>query len=270
MLKSIVSVFLTSVVVMFFAVAPASAQKKEKPAQQTAPRPANPTPKDPKIVAADAPPPQQPALALNVPELKFGAQGVGVQSCMYVNITNTSAAAQTMIALSTDDEKNYSIPSPSHQMLPISIQPRTNVTISVCFKPGKIGDYKTRLVIKTPQDSFVIPVEGKAIRPEDVGKLPKTDLSISKGKKKRTWNIKLQLVSPAKITLQLSDELGAMKMSFLSNDFKNEGAYEFLFNGTDKDKKKLPPGKYYLRCVIEDIARGNVVTKFTKVIEIPD
>ena len=140
------------------------------------------------------------------------------------------------------------------------------MTISVCFKPEKTGEFKTRLVIKTPQDSTVIPVDGKGIKPEDVGKLPKTEFSVSK--KKHEWRMKLQLVSPAKINLALFDDLGLSKVTFLNNDFKNEGLYEIPFDGLDKDKHKLPEGNYYIRCMIEDIARGSMMTKFTKKIEI--
>ena len=249
----------------------AFAQKKVKSKVATTvstPAPASipATPTSPTYVSIDAEP-VPPPFTFNISELHFGSQGIGVESCMYVTITNSSAAAQTMTGLSVDDEKQYSIPSPSHQMLPISIQPKSNLTISVCFKPGKVGQFKTRLVIKSSVDSSVIPVDGKGIKPEDVGKLPKTEFSVTK-KKKHEWNIKLQLVSPAKINLQLFDDLGVSKFSFLNNDFKNEGLYEIPFNGLDKDKQKIPEGKYYLRCVVEDIARGNMTTKFTKVIEI--
>lgn len=271
MMKSVVSVLFVFAVIFFAALSPAAAQKKKMtvPKVQPASAPApDLTPKGPTFVAIDAPH-KTPPLSFNITELKFGSQGTGVQSCMYVTVTNVSPAPQTLIGLSTDDDKNYSIPSPSQKMLPISIQPRSNLTISVCFKPEKIGSYKSRLVFKTPEDSTVIPIDGKAIKPEDVGKLPKTDLTVIPKKKGHTWNFKLQLVSSAKITLQLFDDLGNVKVGFLNGDFKNEGVYEIPFEGLDKGKLKLPPGKYYLRCQIEETARGSQVpVKFTKVIEI--
>ena len=214
-------------------------------------------------------PPLPPPLVCNMNELKFGSQAMGVESCLQVTITNTSPAAQTITKLFTDDDKRYSIPSPSHQMLPISIQPHSNLTLSLCFKPEKTGEFLTRLVIATPQDSIVIPVEGKGIKPEDVGKLPKMELTVMKPKKKGgAWSLKYRLISQSKITLQVFDELGNLRATLLNGAFKNEGVYEQPFDGTDKDKKKLPPGKYYARAQIEEIARGNQMTKFTKEIEI--
>ncbi len=262
-------VLLALVIISFSWLSPSSAQKKVKTVIKPSPviKPAAPeVPNGPTYVAIDAPP-ITPAFTLNVKELKFGSQGVGVESCMYVTISNPGGAAQTMTQLSVDDEKRYSIPSPSHQMLPISIQPKSSLTISVCFKPEKVGEFKSRLVIKSAMDSLFISIDGKGIKPEDVGKLPKTEFSVSK-KKRHEWNIKLQLISPAKINLQLFDDLGISKFSFLNNDFKNEGLYEIPFDGLDKDKQKLPEGKYYLRCVIEETGRGNQATKFTKAIEI--
>ncbi len=269
-MKSVVSYLLTFAIIPFFALTPASAQKKVKPAVKLAPAPIQAPPPEvpngPTYIDVDAPP-SLPAFTLNVTELKFGSQGVGVESCMYVTITNPGGAAQTMTQLSVDDEKRYSIPSPSHQMLPISIQPKSSLTISVCFKPEKVGEFKSRLVIKSAMDSSVIRIDGKGIKPEDVGKLPKTEFSVAK-KKKHEWNMKLQLVSPAKINLQLFDDLGISQYSFLNNDFKNEGLYEIPFDGLNKDKQKLPEGKYYLRCVIEETGRGSQATKYTKAIEI--
>ncbi len=253
------------------------------------------TPQQPKFVASDAKP-VPPPFAFNMSELLFGSQGIGVQSCMYVTITNLTNDVQTMTALyttsdavaagsslrggkagsrakatglSAQDDETFTIPSPSHQMFPMKIQPHSPLTISVCFKPEKIREYKTRLIIKTLKDSAVIPVSGKGIKPEDVGKLPKTDMTIIKPKKKGgPWNFKIQLVSSSKVTLALFDELGMQKVTFLGAAFKNEGSYEIPFDGTDKGKLKLPVGKYYLRCVIEDVGHGGAAVKITKALEI--
>ncbi len=265
MMKSVILFLLASAVVLFVSSVPASAQKKGTLLQAPVPPPGPAVPKEPKLVAIDAPPP----LVCTMSELKFGSQATGVQSCLQITVTNSSQAPQTITKLFTDDEKRYTIPSPSHQMLPISIQPHSPLTLSVCFKPEKVGEFKTRLVISTPQDSIVIPIDGKGIKPEDVGKLPKIDFSVIKPKKKGgAWSLKYQLISQSKITLQLFDELGNLKQTFLNGAFKNEGVYEQPFDGTDRDKKVLPPGKYYARCQVEEIAKGNLMTKFTKEIEI--
>ena len=265
-MKSIVLFCLASVLVSVVFFSPVSAQKKKK--TSVGGLNTESLPNQPTMVDIDTPPPPPP-FAFNVGELKFGAQGTSVQSCLYVTITNLSPIPQEMTKLFTYDEKNYSIPSPSTAMLPIKVQPQSNLTISVCFKPDKVGEFKTKLVIRTPNDSVVIPVSGKGIKAEDVGKLPKNELVIVKPKKKNTdWKFKLQLISSSKVTLQIFDELGSPKITLLNGDFKNDGTYEIAFDGLDKGKIKLPAGKYFVRCVIEDVTRGNLVTKFTKPIEL--
>ena len=278
MQKSFGTVLLIVLVVLVFGsvadpygISGASAQTKKKTViKQEIPsgddRPVASIPKEPTLVSIDAHPP---ALATSVTELKFGSQGIGVESCLQITINNVSNSAQTLTQLSTDDQKRYSIPSPSHEMLPISIQPKSMLTISVCFKPEKTVEYKTRLVIKTPTDSIVIPTSGKGIRPEDVGKQPKNDFTVIPVKKKKNnWALRLELIRQCKITMQLFDELGVMRVTFWNGAFKNEGVYETPFDGTDKSKMKLPSGKYYVRCQIEDAAHANQVTKFTKEITI--
>ena len=265
-MKSVTTLLLASAALFFISFGSASAQKKTKAVKVTPPpAPGMSVPKGPKLVAIDAPPPPPPPLVSNINELRFGAQATGVESCLQVTITNTSAAAQTISKIFTGDPKHYTIPSPSQKMLPISIQPHSNLALSLCFKPEKVGEFKTRLVIGTPMDSVVLPVDGKGIKPEDVGKLPKTEFSLIKPKKKsHVWTMKYQLISQAKITLQLFDDLGNSKITFLNGAFKNEGSYEMTFDGTDREKNKLPPGIYYVRCQIEEVARGNQPMKFTK------
>jgi len=267
-MKSPVAIFLTSVVALVMLSSLSLAQPRPKPGDAKVPPPVRQIPNGPTYVAIDAPKPTPPPLVSSVTELKFGLQGIGVESCLQITITNMSAVAQTLTNLFTDDEKRYSIPSPSHQMLPISIQPRSILTISVCFKPEKIAEYQTRLVIKTPLDSIVIPTSGKGIKREDVGKLPKNNFTVVRvNKKKNNWSLKLQLISQCRIIMQLFDELGNARVTFWNGAFKNEGVTETPFDGTDKEKKKLPAGKYYARCQIDDAVRKTTL-KFTKEIEI--
>jgi hypothetical protein len=274
MMKSVVSLVLASLVLSLFAASPSHAQKKKEDKVPPAPAPATVPPQltvpgGPTFVAVDAPPPKPPPLISNINELRFGSQATGVESCLQVTITNISQAAQTITKLFTGDEKHYTIPSPSQKMLPVNIQPHSNLVLSLCFKPEKPGQFKTRLVITTPQDSLVLPVDGKGIKPEDVGKLPKMEFSVSKTKKKNhEWTLRYVLVAQSKITLQLLDDLGATKVIFLNGAFKNEGVYEMQFDETDKGKQKLPPGKYYVRCQIEEVARANQPVRFTKELEI--
>jgi hypothetical protein len=214
-----------------------------------------------------------PPFAFNMPQIRFGAQATGIESCIKLQITNVTSTPQAITRLEFRGESSqltaFEIPSPSQKMLPISVPPRKPFEISVCFKPASVGSYKTRLIIRTATDSVVLPIDGKGMKPEDIGKLPKTELTVIKPKKKgKDWIFKLQLTNSSKISLQLFDDLGAMTTTLLTNDLKEAGVYDIPFSGLDKDKKKLPKGNYYLRCVIEDVTHTGQVMKFTKVVEI--
>jgi len=274
-MKSVVSFFLASAIIFSVTGHSASAQNMSKPPVKNVIRQdPNPAPADPLSVAIDAPIPAmtKPPFAFNLPELKFGAQGTAIESCSKITITNMSSSTQTITGIFCDDNKNYTIPTPEQKMMPMRVEARKNFEISVCFKPVKVGEYKTRLVIRTANDSSVLPVSGKGLKPEDMSKLPKNDVIVIKPKKKgKPWTFKLQVIASSKVTMQLFDDLGAMAMEYYTNDLKNEGVYEVSFEGLDKNKKKLPSGNYYLRCIIEDITRtGGQTTKFTKVVQIKD
>ncbi len=209
-----------------------------------------------------------PSFSFSLSEAKFGAQSIGVQSCVYVTITNKTPAAQIIRDLYVVDDKDYSVPSPSRQMYPISIQPNNNVVISVCFKPLAVGDHNTKLMLISTSDTLILPIQGKGLRSEDFAKLPKTDVVVEKpSKKHKEWTFKVQLVAQAKVTMQLLNDLGTPVQSYLNNDLKPEGVYEYQFNGEDKDKKKLPEGTYYLRSVIDEIGRNNPLT-ITRLVKI--
>jgi hypothetical protein len=223
------------------------------------------------VVALDAPPPPPPSLALSMAQLRFGAQAVGIESCVKCKIRNLSGGSQTLTSLTIGDQVNYSIPSPSQKMLPMSIPAKQDLEISICFKPLKLGEFPTRLVVHSAFDSLVLPIDGKSMKAEDISKLPKNELTVIKPKKKKhEWTLKLQLIASSKITMQLYDDLGGLVGTILNNDFKNEGTYEIPFDAIDKEKKPLPEGNYYLRCIIEDITKGSALTKFTKILEIED
>ncbi|MFI5264616.1 MAG: hypothetical protein ACHQM6_08885 [Candidatus Kapaibacterium sp.] len=240
-----------------------------------------------------------PPFAFNMPQIRFGAQATDIEACIKLQITNVTSTAQAITKLEFTGESlkaaskqltakskkkkaassepaaassapsAFEILSPSPKMLPISVAPHKPFEISVCFKPLSVGTYKTRLVIRTATDSVVLPIDGKGMKPEEISKLPKTDVMVIKPKKKgKDWIFKLQLASSSKISLQLFDALGNMTASLLTNDLKETGVYDIPFSGLDKDKKKLPPGNYYLRCVIEEVTHISVPMKFTKVVEI--
>lgn len=212
--------------------------------------------------------PPPPPFTFNLSEMKFGAQGIDVQSCMYVQITNTSRTTQVIKKLYVADGKEYSIPSPSQQMLPVSVQPTSSMTISVCFKPTKPGDHNSYLALLTEKDSFALNIQGKGLKKEDLAKMPKAGLLIEhKKKKSKDWLISLRILAQSRVTMQIFDELGMLVQTFSMNDIKPEGVYEQEFHGLDKGHKPLAPGTYYVRCIVDEIAR-NTPTIYTKAIEI--
>ncbi len=209
-----------------------------------------------------------PPFIFNVNEVRFGSQGIGVQSCMYVTLINTTASPQTVKRLYVADQKNYAIPSPTPQMMPITIQAKGQLTISICFKASTVGEHNSRLVLLTTGDSVSVLVQGKGLKPEDLAKKPITDFTILKpSKKDKTWRFKLQLVGQSRITLQLFDELGMLVRSFLEKDIKPEGVFELPFDGNDKAKLPIANGTYYVRCLIDEIGRNSpqIITRILKV-----
>ncbi|MEP7235663.1 MAG: hypothetical protein ABI778_10235 [Ignavibacteriota bacterium] len=266
-MKSAITLFSCLLLLTLCGISPLRAQQPVIPEPLQA-EPPNPPPLGgPEVKGLHIPPP--PVLMSSIASLRFGAQASGVESCLQVTITNVSQAAQTLTKIYTTDESHYTIPSPSHEMLPINLQPHSSLTLSVCFKPDKPGDYKTHLAINTPADSVILPVEGRGIKTEDVAKLPKVDFTVTKVKKKaHEWMMKYVLTQQSKITIQIFDDLGRLEDTFLNGAFKNEGTYELGFDETDKSRKQLAPGKYFIRCQIEEMARAGQPLKFTKEIEI--
>lgn len=120
--------------------------------------------------------------------------------------------------------------------------------MSVCFTPDKVGDYKTEMTFRTGKETFTLPITGKGIKPEDVAKLPHTELSVKAPKKKqKDWIISLKLPKAAKLSLELVDALGSSVKTYVNNEIMNEGNYEFAFNGLDPDNKKYEAGTFYVR-----------------------
>ena len=195
-------------------------------------------------------------LMLNMPEIKFGSQGLGIQSCLYVTVTNIWKEAEMIKKLYIIDGKNYNIPSPSQQMLPVIIQPTGNLTMSVCFKPTNTGEHDTRLIIISNDDSVYLPIQGKGLKAEDLAKLPKTGITIVEPtKKSKQWLFKLRLLNESRITMQVFNDLGTLVHTFLTGDVKPAGIYEQEFDTKDKAQSQLLPGTYYLRCVVEEVGK---------------
>lgn len=214
-------------------------------------------------------PPMPPhPLMFNTNEVKFGSQGIGIQSCLYVTLTNVSQQPQVVKKLYVADAKDYNIPSPSQQMLPITIQPTSNLTLSVCFKPTKPGEHDSYLALVSGSDSIGFHIQGKGLKANELAKLPKSGMVIvGPTKKNKQWTFSVRVPNESHITMQVFNDLGMLEQTFLMNDLKPEGVYEQNFDGTDKGKKPLPAGTYYLRCVVDEVGKGNSQI-FTKMFQL--
>lgn len=191
---------------------------------------------------------QKPAIEFDRKEVEFGAQGLGIQACQYLTVRNTSDQPLVVIGLGTSDPAHFSIPSPTQAMLPITIRRGGKLDLSVCFTPDKLQGYKAELTFRTGRETAILPISAKGIKPEDVAKLPHTELSIKAPKKKqKDYIISLKMPKSAKLVLQLLDPLGTSIKTYINNEIMNEGNYEFAFNGTDSEGKQLEAGTYYLR-----------------------
>ena len=205
-------------------------------------------------------------LKYNLKEMGFGAQGVGIIACQYLVITNTTLENIQLADMYATLPKQFTIPSPSRAMYPVNIQPRRSLTVSICFTPDRVSSYKGNLIVKRAgkmADSTVIPIWGKGIDPNDIGKLPKTGISVSSAKKGKEAMIDMTLRNQTRVVLQVMDELGNVVRSYFGNELMNPGNYQELFDGTEKGGKKLAPGIFYARFIGVEV-NNSFENKMTK------
>lgn len=233
-------------IVLLVIALPTFAQKKSK----TAPTPA-----------------PESKLSFSLKEMGFGSQGTGIISCQYLTVHNNSLDTLSIHDITCNMGKIFTVPSPAKSMYPVLMYPKRSMTISVCFTPNKPGDFKGNITFKMKDDSTSIPIWGKGIKPEDVGKQPKTDVTVVPHKKGKEARIKVYLATQSKVILQVMDDLGSVVKSYFNNEVVNPGNYEQIFDCTDKGGKKLPPGTFYARTLITDI-NTNKETKMTKMFTI--
>lgn len=225
---------------------PVLAQKKTKPAPVPAP---------------------EPRLSFSLKEMGFGSQGTGIISCQYLTVYNNSLDTLSIKDISCHMGKIFTVPSPAKSMYPVLMYPKRSMTISVCFTPDKPGDFKSKILFTFGNDSASIPIWGKGIKPEDVSKQPKTDVSVVPHKKGKEAMIKVYLATQSKVILQIMDDLGSVVKSYFNNEVVNPGNYEQIFDCTDKGGKKLPVGTFYARSLITDISTNKEI-KTTKMFTI--
>ncbi len=228
---------------MFIAL-PSLAQKKSKPA-----------------------PAAEPKLSFSLKEMGFGSQGMGIISCQYLTIHNNSLDTLSIQEITCNMGKVFTVPSPAKSMYPVLMNPKRSMVVSVCFTPDKPGDFKGRISFKMANDSLSIPVWGKGIKPEDISKQPKTDVTVVPLKKGKEANIKIYLATQSKVILQIIDELGQVVRGYFNNEVVNPGNYEQIFDCKDKGGKKLPSGTFYARTIITDV-NTNKEIKMTKMFKI--
>jgi hypothetical protein len=231
------------VLIVLFAL-PTFAQKKARPA-----------------------PSPEPKLSFSLKEMGFGSQGVGIIACQYLTVYNNSLDTLSIREITCNMGKIFTVPSPAKSMYPVVMYPKRSMTISVCFTPDKPGEFKNLITFKMANDSLSIPIWGKGIKPEDISKQPKTNVSVVPHKKGKEAMIKIYLATQSKVILQIIDDLGSVVRSYFNNEVVNPGNYEQIFDCTDKGGKKLASGTFYARTIITDV-NTNKETKMTKMFTI--
>jgi hypothetical protein len=217
-----------------------------------------------KTKSAPAP---EPRLSFSLKEMGFGSQGTGIISCQYLTVYNNSLDTLSIQEITCNMGKIFTVPSPAKSMYPVLMYPKRSMTISVCFTPDKPGDFKSNIKFRMGTDSASIPIWGKGIKPEDISKQPKTDVSVVSHKKGKEAMIKVYLATQSKVILQIMDDLGSVVRSYFNGEIVNPGNYEQIFDCTDKGGKKLPSGTFYARTLITDV-NTNKETKMTKMFKI--
>lgn len=220
--------------------------------------------------AKSVPPPapaKEAKLTFSLKEMGFGSQGTGIIACQYLTVYNNSLDTVSLSEITCNYGKIFTVPSPAKSMYPVMMYPKRSMTISVCFTPDKPGEFKSHITFKFAGDSLSVPVWGKGIRPEDVSKQPKTDVTVSTTKKADKATIKVFLATQCKVILQVMDGLGNVVRSYFNNEVVNPGNYEQVFDGTEKGGKKLEGGTFYARAIITDI-NTNRETKLTKMFKL--
>lgn len=219
-----------------------------------------------KTKSTPAPVPES-KLTFSLKEMGFGSQGTGIISCQYLTVYNNSLDTLSFKEISCHMGKVFTIPSPAKSMYPVLMYPKRSMTISVCFTPDRSGDFKSNITFNMGNDSASIPVWGKGIKPEDISKQPKTDMSVVSQKKGKEAMVKIYLATQSKVILQIMDALGQVVKGYFNNEVVNPGNYEQIFDCTDKGGKKLPAGTFYARTIITDV-NTNKETKMTKMFTI--
>jgi hypothetical protein len=209
----------------------------------------------------------EPKLTFSLKEMGFGSQGTGIIACQYLTVYNNSLDTLSIREITCNMGRVFTVPSPAKSMYPVLMLPKRSMVISVCFTPDKPSDFKSRIVFKTINDSASIPIWGKGIKPEDVAKQPKTDITVIPQKKGKEAMIKIYLATQSKVILQIVDELGSVVRGYFNNEVVNPGNYEQIFDCKDKGGKLLLSGTFYARTIMTDV-NSNRETKITKMFKI--
>ena len=179
-------------------------------------------------------------------DVDFGSVFIGKKSCKPILITNTGSDSfllQKNFILA--DTINYSIDPASLSMLPLVLQPKQTITLSVCFSPTKVGEDASQIAWKSDInqkiESYGKPLSalhGKGMQQSSV-KMDDVDFDLTLTPNpvdKGLLKVTLGTEHHGKIRIEIYDVLGR---KWREDEFVNQN--EFTVNVRD-----LAAGVYFL------------------------
>ena len=197
------------------------------------------------------------ALEFERSRLDFAPQSVGIENCSNIALTNTTDHPRLLTHLVSLDPTHFSIPSPTAEMLPLTIGANSSLYINICFKANEVKPYQARVLAIFQGDTVRLDLNGRGVAPPAVVPAPKEPGIVSVVFKKRLWTFQFGIAKRATVRLELENAMGKPVRTFPFEDVKTPGFYEVTFDGKDEKGKKLEKGQYILRLEVVDLDSKN-------------
>jgi hypothetical protein len=199
------------------------------------------------------------ALEFERTRLGFAPQSVGIQNCANIALTNTTDHPRLLTRLISLDPKHFSIPSPTQEMLPLTVGPNSSLYVNICFKADEIKSYQSRILAIFQGDTIHLDLDGRGVTPPDVVPVPKESTITDVTYKRHQWTIRFGVSVRSVVRLDIENAIGMTVKSFPLDDVKTPGYYEVNFDGKDDNGKKLAKGTYVLRLELVQLDSKNKV-----------
>ena len=185
--------------------------------------------------------------------LDFAPQSTGIQNCSNIAVTNTTDHPRLLTRLVSLDPKHFSVPSPTQEMLPLTLGANSSLYINICFKTDEVKSYHTRLLAIFQTDTVRLDLNGRGVALPAVVPVPKESGITSVTYKNHKWMFQFGTSSRSVVRLELENAMGKAIRTFPLEGEKTPGYYEVAFDGKGDDGKKLAKGSYILRLEIVDL-----------------